>query len=528
MKAREPVIFVETHEEERLVAIVNAIASDPNALKRPRRVVMYSLSKGLHQHGDPGHAVPPDVALAQLVKVTEPTLFVFFDLHHSLSTSGRGPDPVVVRAIRDVAEAFRSGPVPSTLICASPVLELPVDLEKTVTVLDFPFPGSDEVSAVLQAIVDANADHIDVDLDGHDRERLIHAALGLTRNEAENAFARAIAANGKLDASDVELVLEEKRQTVRKSGLLEFVRPEIHLDDVGGLQNLKRWLLKRDRAWTDEAQDWSLPFPRGILITGVPGCGKSLTAKCTSSLWGMPLLRMDVGRVFSGLVGSSEQNMRAALRLAEAIAPSILWIDEIEKGFGSSGGDSSGTTQRVFGTFLTWMQEKDVPVFVVATANAIERLPSEFLRKGRFDEIFFVDLPTEAERQPIWEVHLRRRIRAHTPAGSLLTVDTGLLARLAAASEGYSGAEIEQCVINACFDAFADRRPVDEEDLLRAVANTVPLSVTQAEQIALIRSWAADRAVAATAGEDRSNYDLKPPPDGEAVTDWRGGRRIDF
>jgi SpoVK/Ycf46/Vps4 family AAA+-type ATPase len=254
-----------------------------------------------------------------------------------------------------------------------------------------------------------------------------------------------------------------------------------------------------------------------------------LTAACVSAQWGLPLLRLDVGRVFSGLVGSSEQNMRNALKLAEAVAPSILWIDEIEKGFGSvGGGGDSGTSQRVFGTFLTWMQEKKSPVFVIATANKIDALPPEFLRKGRFDEIFFVDLPTQLEREDIWKLHLHRRLSGDSKAAGGFDLTGESLTALAAASEGFSGAEIEQAVTGACFDAFAERRAVTLEDLLRTVRNTVPLSITQAEQITRIREWAESRAVAATAADARDAYDHSAPADATDVSSWRGGRAIDF
>ncbi|QXC59906.1 AAA family ATPase [Aquihabitans sp. G128] len=529
IKARNPVLLVETHEEERVVDIVLGLAEDPEALKTRRNVVVYSLTKGLHQATATGTAVAPDKALAQAANATEPTLFVFFDLHHSLAGQ-RGAEPGTVRAIRDLAEQFKNGDVASTLIIVAPTLSLPVDLEKTVSVVNLPLPGAAEIEEVLEEMIHSNRDAITVDLSPDDRHRLVQAALGLTRNEAENAFARAIAIDGRLDAADVELVLDEKRQTIRKSGLLEFIPPSGDLNDVGGLENLKRWLGKRNSSWQAEAEEWALPFPKGILITGVPGCGKSLTAKCTSSLWGMPLLRLDIGRVFAGLVGSSEQNMRGALELAEATSPSILWIDEIEKGFGSAGGGGdSGTSQRVFGTFLTWMQEKQKPVFVIATANAIDRLPPEFLRKGRFDEIFFVDLPTHAERTSIWNLHLRRRLLPGRAVSASLALDAALVDRLGASSEGFSGAEIEQVVVSACFDAFAERRGVTEEDLLRSIRNTVALSVTQAEQIAANRTWASTRAVAATATEDLDQYESTPPTDPTTdVGRWRGGRTIEF
>jgi SpoVK/Ycf46/Vps4 family AAA+-type ATPase len=357
----------------------------------------------------------------------------------------------------------------------------------------------------------------------------------LTRNEAENAFARAIVRDGILDVSDVSVVLEEKSQIVRKSGILEFVHNSGSIDDIGGLENLKKWLTKRNDSWLDVAADWGLPFPKGVLITGVPGCGKSLTAKCSASLWGLPLLRLDVGRVFAGLVGSSEANMRQALKMAEAVAPSILWMDEIEKGFGDSGSSGdSGTSSRVFGSFLTWMQEKEKPVFVIATANNIDKLPPEFLRKGRFDEIFFVDLPTDSERQIIWTLHLKKRLAKDNTAGSVIKIDDQLVRDLSAISEGFSGAEIEQAVIASLFDAFGERRPVEREDIEKSIRNTVPLSITQAEKIRSIRGWASTRAVAATATEDSGEYGTSDPnkpeenSDGDNVAGWRGGRKIEF
>jgi ATP-dependent 26S proteasome regulatory subunit len=416
---------------------------------------------------------------------------------------------------------------------------IPPDLEKEVTIVDFPLPSEDEIRAVLDKMVETNAaagGRVRIDLDSLGRERLVKAALGLTLNEAENAYARSMVNDGVLDAADVDVVLEEKRQTIRKSGLLEFVNVDVSLDDVGGLQNLKRWLSKREGSWLDQAAAYGLPAPRGVLITGVPGCGKSLTAKAIAAAWELPLLRLDIGRVFAGLVGSSEQNMRTAIRTAEAIAPCVLWIDEIEKGFsgvGGAGGDG-GTSSRVFGSFLTWMQEKTKPVFVMATANNINALPPEFLRKGRFDEIFFVDLPTRAERRQIWELHVAKRVRGE--AAGVVSNDATALETLADQTEGYSGAEIEQAVIIGLFDAFADRRSLTLADLERAVANMVPLSVTQAEQIAAIREWAALRAVAATAAVDRSGYVTSPPsPSAEGSTPstgdapaTRGGRVVDF
>lgn len=526
LRARHPVVLVETHETERVMAAVVSIAQDPTALRTQRQVLAYSLSRGLHHPGDPGRAQVPEDALTAAMSTPVPTIFVFNDLHHFLGGNGREVDPILVRALLDVAAAFKAGDVAHTLVIVSPSLQLPTDLEKVVSVVDLPLPDTDELGEVLDAICDANAGGIRVELTPTDRENLLQAARGLTRWEAENAFARAIAGDRVLSRDDIARVVEEKRQTIRKSALLEFVPPSGTIEDVGGLDNLKRWLVTRQGSWLPQAAGWGVPAPKGILITGVPGCGKSLTAKCSSTLWGLPLLRLDVGKVFAGFVGSSEQNMREALRLAEAVAPSILWIDEIEKGFGSAGqsqsGDS-GTSQRVFGTFLTWLQEKTAPVFVIATANKIDALPPEFLRKGRFDEIFFVDLPTPPEREEIWRLHLERRLAAGSELGTAATPTPGLLRDLVAGSEGFSGAEIEQAVVSACFDAYAGRRPLTVDDVRRAVANTVPLSVTQAEQIARTREWAAARAVAASL-VDEPGVPLHP----ELAPDDVRGRRVAY
>lgn len=527
VRARHPIVLIETHEGERVLETAASIAIAPE-LKRPRKVMQFTLSNGLHEPNGSGKPMQAEVALAQAAKATEPTLFVFFDLHHFLGSNGRPAEPGIIRAILDVASSFKNGQVPHTLFIVSPGLTLSNDLEKVVTVLDLPLPGATEIEAILDDIIDANAASITVDLSPDDRQRLIQAAQGLTLWEAENAFARAIASDRILNADDIGLVLDEKRQTIRKSGLLEFIDADGTLDDVGGLDNLKRWLEKRNNSWLGDAQEWAISSPKGLLITGIPGCGKSLTATCVANRWGLPLLRLDVGRVFSGLVGSSEQNMRNALKLAEAVSPSILWIDEIEKGFGSSGSGDSGTSQRVFGTFLTWMQEKKKPVFVIATANNIDGLPPEFLRKGRFDEIFFVDLPTKAERAPIWKLHLEAKLKAPSKAGGAFEITESSIGELADQSEGFSGAEIAQAVISACFDAYADRRSVTADDLVRSIRNTVPLSITQAEQISRIRDWASTRAVAATSESARGDYQAEPSENASDVSTWRGGRTIDF
>jgi ATP-dependent 26S proteasome regulatory subunit len=419
------------------------------------------------------------------------------------------------------------------MILISPTPRIPPDLESLVTLVDFPLPTEPQIRATLDGMIARNtaAGALKVALGPAGAERLAKAALGLTAFEAENAFARSMVDDGRLTDDDIALVQEEKRQIVQKSGVLEVVRSTVSLDDIGGLENLKTWLRKRNGSWMDEAAAYGLPAPKGVLVTGVPGCGKSLTAKAMASAWSLPLVRLDIGRVFGGLVGASEQNMRTALRTAEAVAPCILWIDEIEKGFasGASGQGDSGTSARVFGTFLTWMKEKTAAVFVMATANDISLLPPEFMRKGRFDEIFFIDLPTASEREVILRIHLGARLKAGPALGSL-PVDE-LLPELAEATEGFSGAEIEQVVIAACFDAFDGRRQLTKDDLLRAIDHTVTLAVTQSEQIAALRAWANVRAVAASTPEDRAGYDTPvdhhaPVADAEAARS-RGGRPVE-
>jgi SpoVK/Ycf46/Vps4 family AAA+-type ATPase len=504
LKARFPILYIESYEEHRVVAEVTAVARDATLVRTPRAVWTWSATEGLVQpDGTPRKGTTgPEDALNAALRIDEPSVLIFKDLHAAHGGADRPGNPGVVRRLRDVAAAYKSGPVARALVLVSPVLRLPVELEKDVTIVDFPLPTEYEIRMVLEGMIAANtaSGRIRIGLDQVGREKLAKAALGLTLQEAENAFARAMVNDGVLDLEDIAVVHEEKRQTVRKSGLLEFVDVNVDLADVGGLENLKRWLAKRDSSWLAEAAEYGLPAPRGVLITGVPGCGKSLTAKAVAAAWGLPLLRFDIGRVFAGLVGSSEQNVRNAIRTAEATSPCVLWVDEIEKGFASGGGDS-GTSSRVFGTFLTWLQEKTEPVFVIATANNIESLPPELLRKGRFDEIFFVDLPTRVERASIWAVHITRRL-SHPAVARDLTVDAALLKELSGLSDGYSGAEIEQAVIAGLFDAFSERRPLRRDDLVHGVVNMVPLSVTQAERISAVRAWAEMRAVAATAAED--------------------------
>jgi len=394
---------------------------------------------------------------------------------------------MVIRKLRDIAHELKSSY--KTVVLLSPFLVLPAELEKDLTVIDYALPTIEELGALLGRIEDEVKDNpkLKVDLTPDGRERILKAALGLTLAEAENVFAKALVTGGTLSADDVSAIYAEKRQIIRKTGLLDYCEPELDFQMVGGLDSLKDWLARRRMAFSDKAHEYGLPAPRGVLLLGVQGCGKSLCAKAVSALWSLPLLRLDVGRLFSSLVGSSEENIRRAIRLAEGIAPCVLWMDEIDKAFGSLSGSStdSGTSQRVLGTFLTWLGEKTAPVFVIATANNIRVLPPELLRKGRFDEIFFVDLPDEKERRDIVAIHLYRRNRDWQQFN---------LDEIAARSNGFNGAELEQVVISALFDAFYEGREVTDEDIFKAIGETVPLSKTMQEDIDALRDWCMTRA----------------------------------
>jgi len=329
---------------------------------------------------------------------------------------------------------------------------------------------------------------VTIELDDAGRERLIQAALGLTLGEAENVFAKIIVKDQRLSGEDVNEVFAEKQQIIRKSGLLEYYPTSESFAHIGGLSVLKEWLNKRATAFTHEAREFGLPAPKGILMLGVQGCGKSLCAKAVSTQWQLPLLRFDMGRMFGSLVGSSEENVRRAIAVAESVAPTILWVDEIDKAFaGSQGSGSSdgGTTARVFGTFLTWLSEKSAPVFVVATANDISQLPPELLRKGRLDEIFFVDLPRRDERIDVFRIHVQKRGRQPSAFD---------LEALADASKDFSGAEIEEGINSALYDAFYAKEELTTKHVLKALAETVPLARTMDEQISRLRSWAEGRA----------------------------------
>ncbi len=481
IRARYPIIYVVSWEERRVEDAIRGLVG------QGKKVYTWSVTHGLQPPPPTGGAANTALAAMEFVeKCSEDAVFVFKDLHASIL------DSVITRRLRDLAGKLKNSR--KTLVILAPILRLPPELEKDITVVDYALPTYDELGDLLDLVIDKmkrDGAEVDVDLQPEERERVIKAAQGLTLTEAENVFARSLV---EKRGFDVGVILSEKEQIIRKSGLLEYYPATEKFADVGGLDVLKEWLKQRSSGFTEKAKAFGLPEPRGILLLGVQGCGKSLSCKAVASLWNLPLLRLDVGKIFSGIVGSSEQNIRRAIQVAESVAPVVLWMDELEKGFAgvqSSPFSDAGTTSRVFGTFVTWLQEKTAPVFVVATANDVSQLPPELLRKGRFDEIFFVDLPDDDERKDIFRIHLAKRKR--DPAA--FDIDG-----LAAASAGFSGAEIEQAVVSALYDAFAAGQELSTEHVLRAVRSSVPLSVTMAEQIAELRLWADKRARKASRG----------------------------
>jgi ATP-dependent 26S proteasome regulatory subunit len=487
IRARYPILYITSSEETRVQQVVQDIAR-----RRQKKLFEWTYTTGIVPAGTSiqsqkhrnAATKDPLMALDQVIEQVEPAIFLFKDFHPFLTKNNFA----VIRKLKDIALHLKNSF--KTVVLVSPVLEIPAELEKEVTVLSFPLPSKDDLGQLLDKIIDdvGQFKQVKIDLDAAGRERLLQAALGLTLGEAENVFAKIIVKDERLSGEDVNEVFAEKQQIIRKSGLLEYYATHETFSDVGGLAVLKDWLQKRVVAFTEQARAFGLPAPKGILMLGVQGCGKSLCAKAVSSLWQLPLLRFDMGRMFGSLVGSSEENVRRAIAVAESVAPAILWVDEIDKAFAGSqgsGASDGGTTARVFGTFLTWLSEKTASVFVVATANDISQLPPELLRKGRLDEIFFVDLPSAAEREEIFRIHLAKRGR--TPE----SFDIPCLAEM---SRDFSGAEIEEGIISALYDAFYARHELGTADVQEALTQTVPLAKTMDEQISRLRAWAEGRA----------------------------------
>jgi len=488
LRAGYPGLAITTPEEARAEAeIVSACASTARYLHA------WSASEGLvdtresriRPCADPLEALQMVASLFASEEVRH--VVVMRDLQLHLDQT----DPLLIRHMRDLLRIAKAkGHALLLLGCR---LKLPPELDHEITRVELALPDPAQLGVVLDGILESAKMG---PLDGAIRESAIQGALGLTTMEAENAFALSVVETGGVEAG---IIAREKARALKRNGLLEIVEARTRLADIGGLECLKDWLARRAGTFSAAAKAYGLPAPKGLLIVGIPGTGKSLTAKATASAFQLPLLRLDMGRVFGGIVGQSEGNLRSVIQTAEAIAPCVLWIDEIEKGFSgsqSSGSTDGGTSSRVFGSFLSWMQEKEKPVFVVATANDVSKLPPEFLRKGRFDELFFVDLPDSVERARIWEIVIAKYGRESSSFD---------LIPLAVSSERFTGAEIEAAFVDALHKAFAEEREPTAGHLTAAIGATVPLSKLMEDSITELRDWAKGRArTAAHAGTSTS------------------------
>ena len=481
LRARITLIVVVTPEEERVLSQIKGVCETWNPA---RQCLAWDSVDGFTvltgNRNFPSQSREPMTALDEIAKSDENAVIILKDFHEYWG------NPQVKRKIRNFSQKSRYNR--RTIVIISPIPRVPDEIRDEAVIIHFPPPGITELSAELDLLLATTG--VPSTLSRPGREKLLQAALGMTLNQARRSFSKAIVMYGNLSERDVDGIIADKKDILSQSDALEFYSLTEAPENVGGLAVLKEWLRLRERAFTQEARDYGLPSPKGIALIGIPGTGKSLTAKMIADVWHLPLLRLDVGALFGSLVGESEERTRRALSLAETIAPCILWVDEIEKAFAFGNGDA-GTSQRVFAHLLTWMQDKTAPCFVVATANNIAALPPELLRKGRFDEIFFLDLPNEKERCEIFSVHLKKR--------KCLPVEFDI-PRLARMSEGYVGAEIEQTVIDAMYIAFNENtRKVTTGDILLCIRNQVPLSVSQRETIAALRTWLSEgRAISAS------------------------------
>lgn len=486
VRAGHPGIYLVSAEETRVESVMQSVAQSVN-----HPLFVWSVTTGLvdPQNGQTRNANDPLQVLELIEELPEETIVLLKDFHLFLEEG----NPVLIRQLKETLRAAKAKG--RTLVLLGCRCLLPPELEREFVVVEFRLPDAETLGRVLDSLADSAGQPKP---DGDEREALLDAASGLTSIEAENAGALSLVETGRLCPS---VIAREKAQEVRKNGLLEICDQPASLDEVGGLEGLKSWLLQRKDAFSREAREYHLPSPKGLLIIGVPGTGKSLTARATASVLQRPLLKLEAGRLFASLVGQSEANLRTVLHTVEAIAPCVLWIDELEKGLstGTSGTDG-GTSARVFGSLLSWLQDRTAPVFVVATANDVTRLPPELLRKGRFDELFFVDLPSTEEREAIWRIQITKHHR---------NPDDFEVAQLARATEGFTGAEIEQVFIDALHEAFSRRQEPTDLSISMVLGEVVPLSRLMRDEIAGLRAWAQGRARRAT-----------------PVTDQPRGRRI--
>ena len=471
LKARYPVLYISTFEEDRVeYTIRKAIKSTSN-----KAIYTWDFVEGYKTNpNNPRFAAKNPLQALELVeKLTAdtPAIFILKDFNKFLN------DISISRKLRNLVRILKTQP--KSLIIVATELDIPKELSDLITVLEFTLPTSNEIKKELLRLFES----LNNDIDPKFLEILIRACQGLSIEKIRRALSKSIAQYGTINNATINLILIEKRQIISQTEILKFQDTTSQFIDIGGLETLKKWLATRKESFSEKAKIYGLPAPRGLLLAGIQGTGKSLTAKAIANEWQLPLLRLDIGRLFGGIVGESESRVRQMIQLSEALAPCVLWIDEIDKAFSeqTKGGDS-GTTNRVLGTFITWLSEKKSQVFIVATANNLSVLPLEIIRKGRFDEIFFVGLPILEERKQIFEVFLKR-LRPTQLNSFNLTL-------LSKKSEGFSGAEIEQAIIEGMLIAFNEKREFTTDDILIGLSQIIPLSQIEPERTKQLQDWA--------------------------------------
>lgn len=482
-RSRHGVVHLDTGEEERARGLLHHVA---HRLGVP--FFVWTRSRGLARAGMKGSVYGTDEPLKALEHVAHARIDALYHFQGVSRSTLEGD--LAAALVRDCARALETHT--GALVLSGSDLDVPEALTGVVTHASLPGPTESELRDLLgQVVRDVSARrHVALEMEPDEITALLAHLRGLTLMEAEKVLTRALVEDGTLDADDLRLVAEAKKSLVERDGLLEYTPVEASLARVADLAGFKAWLAHRTAVVRNpaKAREAGLPFPRGVLLLGVPGCGKSLAAKAVAAEWRLPLLRLDPSGLYNKYIGESEKNFRRAMQTAERMAPVILWIDELEKAFASGGSEDGGVSQRVLGTFLSWLQERAGDVFVVATANDVQRLPPEFLRKGRFDEVFFVDLPDAATRAEILRIHLEARDQ---------DPDAFPLESLSEAADGFSGSELEQAVVSVQYAAFADGGRITPDALTAEIARTRPLSVTMAEPIAALRAWARERTVSA-------------------------------
>jgi len=481
--SKASIVYILSDEEDRVEGLLKELA----ATFQPRpKLFIWNPFQGLTGESETiENSRSPLEGLDKVIQRSDQCFYVFEGVHSFLKT-----DAMVIRKLKDVHRLLRNRY--STLFIIAPYLVIPEDLRREVSVYELPMPDASEVERILMGVISgsSNVSKLTESLTPESKDWMVKAALGLSLDQAARAFRSALIGKTKVDASLVDAVIEEKGQLIRKSGVLSLVTKRPTFDEIGGLDNLKDWLKKRAHVLHEDGKTFGIQLPKGVLITGVSGCGKSLCAKMFASFWGIPLLHLDMARLYDGMVGEPEKALQVALQTAETVAPAVLWIDEIEAGISVQSQKAGGGTQsRVFASFLTWMQEKSAFVFIAATANVIELLPPEVLRKGRFDQIFFVTLPNAQERKAILSIHLKRC------GATLSRFNLDMMVKI---TEGFNGAEIEQAVNGAMIEAFDSGRPMTEQDMVISAGNIVPLSITMREEIGRMERWAYNRAIPAS------------------------------